>query len=156
MKKHKPGQSLTVQRVPKSQRLKEIQYVFVIFKNCETAEIVQDIIPSQSGILKKQIPERILFGKPMKVVPILEPDEIIWENLAYTGEQQQVRRYIMQTVAFFFLIANTLFTMYLGGFKSYLNTKIPVLNCDPELTYGKEDAYKDYMKGFNGNDKDKP
>ena len=52
--------------------------------------------------------------------------------------------------------SNTLFTMYLGGFKSYLNTKIPALNCDPELTYSKEDAYKDHMKGFNGNDKDKP
>ena len=87
-KKHKAGQSLTVQRVPRSQRLKEIQYVFVIFKNCETADIVHDILPQQSSVLRKQLPERNLFGKPMKVVPILEPDEIIWENLAYTGEQQ--------------------------------------------------------------------
>jgi hypothetical protein len=28
---------------------------------------------------------KILFGKDLDVVPILEPDEIIWENLAYTG-----------------------------------------------------------------------
>lgn len=46
--------------------------------------------------------------------------------------------------------------MYLAGFKSYLNAVIPVLNCDPELTYSKEDAYKDHMKNFNNNDNDKP
>ena len=46
----------------------------------------------------------------------------------------------------FFLLGNTLFTMYLSGFKFFLNTKIPALNCDPELTYSKIDAYKDQMK----------
>ena len=62
----------------------------------------------------------------------------------------------MQTIAYFFLIANTLFTMYLAGSKYYLNSIIPALNCDPELTYGKEDAYKDHMKRYNNNDNDKP
>ena len=84
-----------------------------------------------------------LFGKKPKVVPIVEPDEVIWENLAYSKDQQQVRRYIIQVISSFFLLGNTLFTMYLSGFKFYLNFMIPALNCDPELTYTKVDAYKD-------------
>lgn len=62
----------------------------------------------------------------------------------------------MQTVSSLFLVANTLFTMYLAGFKYYLNAKIPNLNCDPELTYGKEESYIDHMKLFNGDENDNP
>ena len=62
-----------------------------------------------------------VFGKKPKVVPILEPDEIIWENLAYSKDQQQARRYIIQVISSCFLLGNTLFTMYLSGFKFYLN-----------------------------------
>ena len=88
MKKHKPGQTLTVQRVPKSQRLKEIQYVFVIFKNCETAKVVHTLYPEENKMLSQNQSELLMFGRKPKVVPILEPDEIIWENLAYTRDQQ--------------------------------------------------------------------
>jgi hypothetical protein len=28
-----------------------------------------------------------LFGRNPKISPILEPDEIIWDNLAYTGSE---------------------------------------------------------------------
>ena len=49
----------------------------------------------------------------------------------------------------FFLLGNTLFTMYLSGFKFFINKKIPALNCDPELTYTKIEAYKDQMKIYH-------
>lgn len=62
----------------------------------------------------------------------------------------------MQTVSSLFLVGNTLFTMYLAGFKYYLNAKIPNLNCDPELTYGKEESYIDHMKLYNGDENDNP
>lgn len=145
-KKMKPGQTMTVERVPKSQRLKEVQYIFVIFKNCETASVVHSIYPKERSFINKEKKEFELFGKQPKVVPILEPDEIIWENLAYTKDQQQVRKYIIQVISILFLLWNTLFTMYLSGFRFYLNKKIPNLNCDPELTYTKIEAYKDQMK----------
>lgn len=35
--------NLTVTKIPKSQRITEIQYIFVVFKNCETADIVADL-----------------------------------------------------------------------------------------------------------------
>ena len=52
----------------------------------------------------------------------------------------------------FFLLGNTLFTMYLSGsrFQFFLNSKIPALNCDPELEYSKVGAYNDYMKIYRG------
>jgi len=52
---------------------------------------------------------------------ILEPDEIIWENLAYTGAQQEARRYAILVFSVFFLLFNTLFTIYLGGFSYFMN-----------------------------------
>jgi hypothetical protein len=30
--------------------------------------------------------KKILFGKELDVVNIIDPDEIIWENLAFTGD----------------------------------------------------------------------
>lgn len=74
--------------------------------------------------------KKVLFGRKLRIVPILEPDEIIWENLAYTGDEQKIRKYIMQFVSLIFLILNTLFTMYLSGVRNLLNKKIPPLkNC---------------------------
>lgn len=75
----------------------------------------------------------MLFNRPLEIKPILEPDEIIWENLAYTGEEQKARRYIMQLVSVFFILFNTLFTMYLGGIKYVLNREIPDLNCQDDI-----------------------
>ena len=80
------------------QRLKEVQYVFVVFKNCETSEHVQKIYEKETGpvsclkcIQKTFIPssytDNTLFGKSIDVKPIVEPDEIIWENLKYTAKE---------------------------------------------------------------------
>lgn len=104
-KKVKEGETLMVQRIPKSQRIKEIQYIFVVFKNCETNSVVSDMFKRENptvsaikgvfGLKKNEKQNKLLFGRELNIVPILEPDEIIWENLAYTGDEQKVRRYIM-------------------------------------------------------------
>ena len=56
------------------------------------------------------------MGQELEVVPIIEPDEIIWENLSYTGDEQLIRTIIMKIVAIFFLLLTTLLTMYISGF----------------------------------------
>ena len=99
---------------------------------------------------------KLLFGRKLDVRPILEPDEIIWENLAYTGDEQRFRKYIMQFVSLLFLIINTLFTMYLTGIQSWLEREIPSLNYCPDVELTKEEAYKDMMKEFNGDKNEDP
>ena len=55
----------------------------------------------------------------------------------------------MHIISCVFLILNTIFTMYLGGFKILLNTAIPSSNCDNEINYLKRDAYKDLLKDMD-------
>ena len=85
-----------------------VQKIYETNEN-KTVEFLSSLIPEKDSQVKKQ-----LFGRNPKFTPILEPDEIIWENLAYTGSQQRVRKYIMQTIGLLFLVINTLFTLYLG------------------------------------------
>ena len=83
------------------------------------------------------------------MVEALEPDEIIWQNLAYSEEEQRLRSTAIQIFSLFFLIANVLFTMYLKGFKTFLNRKIPQAVGCPDVVLSKEDVYKDFMKDFD-------
>jgi len=89
------------------------------------------------------------------VKAILEPDEIIWQNLAFTGDEQRARKYAISSISVFFLLFNTLFTMYLGGFKVLMNKKIPSAVGCPDTSIDKVDAYKDYLKSTDGDDQTK-
>ena len=40
----------------------------------------------------------------MTVEESIEPDEIIWENLAYTGDEQYFRKILMQIISIIFLV----------------------------------------------------
>ena len=60
----------------------------------------------------------------------------------------------MAVISTFFLLVNTIFTMYLGGFRSLLEKEIPTANCDNDITYQKKDAYTDMLKSY-GPDGDK-
>jgi hypothetical protein len=66
-----------------------------------------------------------LFGRQILVKPIVEPDEIIWQNLAFTVKEQKVRATITQIISFFCIITNALFTIYLKGFQISLDRYIP-------------------------------
>jgi hypothetical protein len=153
---------LTVTSIPKSQRIKEIQYIFVVFKNCETREVVLEKFKSESGAIgcfRKLFPsedagtqtseQKLLFGRKIDIMPNLEPDEIIWENLAYTGDEQKARKLAINIFSVFFLLFNTLFTMYLSGFSVYMNKAIPdAIGC-PDVEVTKKQAYVDAIKGWD-------
>jgi hypothetical protein len=47
-KVHDEDDNLIMKRVPKSQRIKEIQYIFVVFKNCETREVILDMFKKEA------------------------------------------------------------------------------------------------------------
>lgn len=78
--------------------MENIQYVFVTFKNCETNSLALDLLKKEGNftkIIKKmfcikgnvELTTEKLMGSNLDVEPLDEPDEIMWENLAYTGEQ---------------------------------------------------------------------
>lgn len=83
------------------------------------------------------------MGQELEVVPIIEPDEIIWENLAYTGDEQLIRTIIMKIVAIFFVLLTTLLTMYISGFALLAEQSIPDLACTPGVKTTKKDAFRD-------------
>ena len=95
----------------------------MVFQHCETAGILLDKFKKEGKAIKcikaclpmerKKNEHRLLFGRPIDMEEILEPDEIIWENLAYTGAQQKARKYAIVVFSMVFLLFNTLFTMYL-------------------------------------------
>jgi hypothetical protein len=57
-------------------------------KESTAVKCIKAIVPQKE---KKQV--KLLFGRQLDVKAILEPDEIIWENLAYTGDEQKARKY---------------------------------------------------------------
>jgi hypothetical protein len=68
--------------------------------------LVLDLLQKESGFTKfikkifliqgkVELTTEKLMGSNLDVVPLIEPDEIIWENLAYTGDEQTVRKIIM-------------------------------------------------------------
>ena len=50
LKVPKDPNNLSVTRVPKSQKIKEIQYIFVVFKHCETKKVVLDMYERASPV----------------------------------------------------------------------------------------------------------
>lgn len=85
----------------------------------------------------------------IEVQPILEPDEIIWENLAFTGDEQNARRIAINIFSVFFLIFNTIFTMYLASITLFMNKEIPEAVGCPDIGIAKKDAYLDLIKDFD-------
>ena len=93
--------------------------------------------------------QKLFLGRELIIDPIIEPDEILWENLAYTGDEQTIRKIIMQIISIIFLVITTLFTMYLSGLKSYVKQEIPALAC-PEEPVSRMNAYRDLALGDTG------
>lgn len=126
----------------------------MVFKNCETREVVLQKFRKDNVTLscfKKCFPsddpmesnpdQKLLFGRKIDVVPNLDPDEIIWENLAYTGDEQKARKLAINIFSVFFLLFNTLFTMYLSGFSVFMNKAIPdAIGC-PDVEITKKEAF---------------
>ena len=111
----------------------------MVFKNCTTNEVVLEMFKKDTGILKffKNIfffnsptVQQLLFcNRELNVFPPLEPDEIIWENLAYTGDEQYFRKILMQIISIIFLVLTTVLTIYIGSTKKLTNILIPNVKC---------------------------
>lgn len=85
------------------------------------------------------------MGNELDVRPIIEPDEIIWENLAYTGDDQAIRRIIMQLISLIFLILTIIFTMYIKGTSKLVESEVPTPVCEKSVNIKDADAYKELI-----------
>ena len=65
----------------------------------------------------------------MKVSEALDPDEIIWQNLAYDKTAQRYRSYVIRLLAILFTVLMILVTLYLNVLDEYLTLNIPSSNC---------------------------
>ena len=77
------------------------------------------------------------MNRELNVVQTLEPDEIIWENLAFSGDEQKARIIVIRIVSIIFLIMTTVLTIYLSGVKKWIGIVIPVAVC-PQQSFTKE------------------
>ena len=99
------------------------------------------------------VQRKLFCNREIDVKPALEPDEIIWENLVFTGDDQKFRSIITTLISCFFLIFTTVFTIYIGTLQQFIETKIPEVNCpvyfqpdDPNIFSYKKMAYKDFFR----------
>ena len=84
------------------------------------------------------------MNRELNVVPTLEPDEIIWENLAFSGDEQRARQIVIKIISVVFLVMTTILTIYIGGLNKWIGIVIPVAVC-PQYEFSKEQAYHDYQ-----------
>ena len=88
----------------------------------------------------------LLMNHKLDVEPIIEPDEIIWENLAFSGDEQLIRKIGLYAISLVFLIVVVIFTMYMGGVESLIEGKIPSRECTNVEIAGR-DAYLEILSG---------
>jgi hypothetical protein len=85
-----------MRKIPRFQRLKHVQYAYVVFRDTESKEFIIDTYKDQIFIVKcanffcfRNAPlvlKKLFLGNNLKISEPLEPDEIIWENLMYSTE----------------------------------------------------------------------
>ena len=109
-----------------------------MFKAKTPVKWLQCLMPKSDQFQRES---NLLFGKTPKISSIPDPDEIIWENLAFTGDEQNARRIAINVFSVFFLLLNTLFTMYLAGIEGLMNREIPEAVGCPEVEISKLSAY---------------
>ena len=65
----------------------------------------------------------------MDVSQALDPDEIIWQNLAYDKRAQRYRSYVIRLLAILFTLVMILVSLYLNVLNAYLTLNIPNSSC---------------------------
>ena len=113
----------------KKDRLRSLQYVFISFKHCETNQQVLEYINNSKSLMgvifdkvtaccKKKADRNqreffTLFGEPLQVSELIDPDEILWENFPYDSASQNLRRFNMILLSLAFLVIVIIMTIYL-------------------------------------------
>ena len=75
------------------------------------------------------VQKKLFLDRELTVIPTLQPDEIIWENLKYTGDDQRLRKWFMQFISVVFLVLTTVLTIYIGAAETLVDEKIPSASC---------------------------
>lgn len=61
------------------------------------------------------------MGYELNVEDIVEPDAIKWENLSFTGTDQNIRAFQTGLIVLFFVVFTTVFTLYMNGSSQLLS-----------------------------------
>ena len=69
------------------------------------------------------------MDRELNVIETLQPDEIIWENLKFSGDDQRIRKWFMQFISVLFLVLTTALTIYIGAIEGFVEEKIPSASC---------------------------
>ena len=104
--------------INKREQLKKLQYVFVLFKHCETknyaVKYLKDHVEFGSKIIyslsynkrknhqktNKNIDDTKFLGHRLNVGTLFEPDELNWDNLPITDGMRLTRKLATISVAF--------------------------------------------------------
>jgi hypothetical protein len=76
-------------------------------------------------------------------VAALEPDEIIWDNLIYTKENQKIRNYILGLISIVFMAFAVIVTVYIEAVESWMGITFPTTLC-PSLYKEKDQNDLEY------------
>ena len=141
--------------------------MYVTFRNCTTKDVVFEKFKKEvpfynflNIIFKRGIPEgtqRVFMsgtndGQSLNVGVCYEPDDIIWDNLSYTVEQQRLRTAIMYLISIIVTFVAIIITVFIGGFKKWMQLEIPTSYCpegfnidrDPQNFKFKTEILDDY------------
>jgi hypothetical protein len=128
-----------MKKIPKNKRITEIQYVYIIFKNSNTSENILEFFEEEVFIVKFfnmicRRSEPILKLKqfsdiPFEIVAALEPDEIIWDNLIFTKENQKIRNYILGLISVVFMAFAVITTVYIEAVDAWMGFTFPTDLC---------------------------
>lgn len=130
----------SIKRKPKSQMKNSIEYIFVVFKNCQTkdtAHKIFDIEESWIQSVKKFFTKsnqrvqkyKSFLGKPLLCKKIISPDEIIWQNFAYNHNELTIRRIALYLFSIVFFAVMMVIMIYLGALDTFIKHFVPDKVC---------------------------
>mmetsp|Transcript_39352 Transcript_39352/g.60158 ORF Transcript_39352/g.60158 Transcript_39352/m.60158 type:complete len:120 (+) Transcript_39352:4378-4737(+) len=96
------------------------------------------LMPSEQGLSNA----RSFCSHRLNIFPIVNPQEILWQNFQYPVEEQYFRKISIIIVGVLFVCFNFIIYIYLQGLSNFVENKIPVPQC-PNQHFTKEDAYRD-------------
>ena len=140
--------------------------MFVVFKNCTTNDVVLELFKKQILVVRclnkcfrrqKVKQEHQLFcGQELKIMQPLEPDEIIWSNLAHSKKAQSIRGHSLMLFSLLVLLFFALVAIYLSALNDELQGHIHGAHCpdqgfelneDPDDAAYKAKVVEDFLKG---------
>ena len=93
--------ALSVSTAPKWQLFEMVEYVYITFKSNQTPEKVLELFvvePTSSKIVRRifciedKVKDNVeMEDQSLEVLPTVDPDQILWDNIGYTISDQNMR-----------------------------------------------------------------